>query len=213
MGIALFALLVAGGCAGIPREGPSVLSPSTSSFQRARDEATRRAEVYVGLDRRADLRATLLTPRVREAFLRERDRFHGAFAAEAEREWIAMGSADEGVDAPMRPGPVGEHEILVFVAFYSSDPRERSLATRTSIWDVHLVRDGRRLRPATVESIRLSPAVVDVFPYVDRFDDLYLLRFPVVDAATGAAPLTAGMLALEVRSAEADCVVDWLLRD
>ncbi|MBM4280314.1 MAG: hypothetical protein FJ137_05995 [Deltaproteobacteria bacterium] len=209
----------AAGCApvlprGMRAAGDALLAPApTTSWAEARDEATRRVEVYDVLDRQADLRATLLTPRVRRAFLAERDRFHGAFAATAQREWLGMGDADEGVDAPTRPGPPGDGEVLVFVAFYASDAKTRSLATRTSIWDVALVRGGVRVAPTSIEAISPSPAVSALFPFVDRFDDLYLLRFPLVDAASGTAVLGAGELALAVRSARADCVVRWSLVD
>jgi hypothetical protein len=205
----------AGGCATVPAAGPAHLAPATTTttWEAARDEATRRVEVYDVLDRQADLRATLLTPRVRKAFLDERARFHGAFAAAAQRDWVAMGTADEGVDATPQKGPQGEDEVLVFVAFYASDPKTRSLATRTSIWDVALVHDSLRVRPSRIEELSVSPAVVEVFPYVDRFDDVYLLHFPLVDAATGATPLRAGELALEVTSARAACVVRWALVD
>jgi hypothetical protein len=217
LGGALLVVVAASGCAALPRavpaSGPAHLTPSTTTWDAARDEATRRFEDYDFFDRQADLRATLLTPRVRNAFLDERDRFHGAFAAAAQREWIAMGSADEGVDATPRKGPPGEDEVLVFVAFYASDPKTRALATKTSIWDVALVHDQRRVHPSRIEELAVSPAVVDVFPYVDRFDDVYLLHFPLVDAASGVVTLGTGDVALEVRSARAACVVHWALVD
>jgi hypothetical protein len=216
-GGALVSLLLAMACAALPRavpaSGPAHLAPAATTFDAARDEATRRSEAYEVFDRQADLRATLLTPRVRKAFVDDRDRFHGAFAADALRDWVAMGSADEGVDAPPRRGPPGEDEVLVFIAFYGSDPRTRPLATKTSIWDVALVRQGHRARPSRIESLSVSPAVVAVFPYVDRFDDVYLLHFPLVDPATGATMLGAGDLALELRSPRASCVVRWTLVD
>lgn len=202
-----------GGCATLPVGGEAHLSPTQTTWEAARDEATRRVEVYDVLDRQADLRATLLTPRVRKAFVDERDRFHGAFARAAQRDWLAMGSADEGVDAPARRGPPGEDEVLVFVAFYASDQKTRALATRSSIWDVALTRGGHRVRPTQIEALAVSPAVIDVFPYVDRFDDVYLLHFPLVEAASGVAPLGVGELALEVRSARASCVVRWTVVD
>jgi hypothetical protein len=194
----------------MPSTAPAALAPAAAGWESALAEATRRVEVYDGAMRQADLRAALLTPRLRKAFLDDRARFHGAFAAQAQREWIAMGNPDEGVDAPMRAGPPGDGDVLVFVAFYAADQKNRSLATRTSIWDVALVRGDHRVRPTTIDDVRWSPAVAEVFPFVDRFDDLYLLRFPGV-APGGAAVLAEGPLSLQVRSALADCVVGWTL--
>jgi hypothetical protein len=58
----------------------------------------------------------------------------------------------------------------------------------------------------------MSPAVADIFPFVDRYDDLYLIRFPLVDLQ-GHSFLSPGgePLRLEVKSALADAVVEWTL--
>jgi hypothetical protein len=63
-----------------------------------------------------------------------------------------------------------------------------------------------------VETVRVSPAVMDIFPYVDRFDDVYIMRFPLQDAA-GAGFLTPGAepLGLEVKSALAEARVEWVI--
>jgi hypothetical protein len=101
--------------------------------------------------------------------------------------------------------------VLVFVAFYASDPKNRLLATHSSIWDVALTTRRGRVAPTAIDVIRSSPAVVDVFPWIDRFDDLYLLRFARSDPS--GAPLLGASenLSLQVRSALADCAVSWSL--
>ena len=209
------------GCAtALPAEGTISLAPSSSSSSSSSwlDElnaATRRVEPYDWAMRQADLRATLVTPRLRKAFLDERVRFHGRFATETHQELVGFGSVDEGVDADVViDRPKGEEEVLVFVAMYVADQKNRSLSTRSSIWDTALVRGSTRIKPTKIESIRLSPAVVDVFPYVDRFDDLYLFRFPLVDPQSGLELLKPGEdLRFEARSALADCVVEWGLQE
>ena len=125
----------------------------------------------------------------------------------------AFGNPDEGVDATALSGPPGEGELLVFVAFYASDQKNRDLAVSGSIWDVRLTRGTTRVKPLKIERVRQSPAVVDVFPWVDRYDDLYLLRFAIVDAATSTAMMTTGEppLVLEVDSAIARTSVRWTL--
>lgn len=210
-------LLAAAGCASLPAGGPVEVAPATTAttWDAELARATRRVEPYQWAMRQADLRATLITPRLRQAFLTERSRFHGRFARDAATELLAMGVVDEGVDATAIDRPKGEEQILVFVAFYAADQKNRDLAITGSIWDVALVRGGARVKPMAIEAVRSSPAVSQVFPYVDRFDDLYLLRFPLVDPATGAAPLAPGTepLHLEIASALATCDVSWSLVD
>lgn len=215
--IAMAAAFAGSGCATIPASGPVELAPAstTASWDAELKRATRRVEPYEWAMRQADLRATLITPRLRRAFAAERTHFHGRFARDAATELLAMGVVDEGVDASAIDRPKSEEQVLVFVAFYAADQRHRDLAIKGSIWDVALVRGGARVKPLAIEPVRSTPAVMQVFPYVDRFDDLYLLRFPLVDAASGATPLGPGSepLHLEIASALATCDVSWSLVD
>lgn len=216
----LGALAVAAGagmwlsCASIATSAPVRLAPASqpSAWDEIVAEHTRRHEPYHWLARQADLRATLVTPRLRQAFLAHRAEFFGKFSDEAERELVGMGVADEGVDAAMKPAPGGEEEVVVFVAMYVADQKNRDLAASYTIWDSTLVRGGARAKPIKIETVRPSPAVVALFPYVDRFDDLYVMRFPR-QAENGAPFLSAGgaPLALEVKSALAEARVEWVL--
>ncbi|MDP2340467.1 MAG: hypothetical protein Q8O67_05900 [Deltaproteobacteria bacterium] len=201
----------------IPQTGGVTLPPSTSlaSWETEMAEATRRVEPYDWFMRQADLRATLITPRLRKAFLDERARFHGRFADETQRELIGLGNVDEGVDAARTIArPEGEEQVLVFVAMYAADQKNRDLSASYSIWDTALVRGDKKVKPISVENVRASPAVREVFPYIDRFDDLYLFRFPLVEASSGTALFGPGPeeLRLEVKSALAECVVSWTLQ-
>jgi hypothetical protein len=209
--------LLGGACTTLSSTGDAQLATnadgSDAGFPAEARSATRRSEPYDGAVRLADLRATLLTPRVRQAFIKAREGFHGAFADDLARDVVAMGNADEGVDAPTLAGPPGDGEVLVFVAMYASDQKNRDLAVSSSTWDVRLVRGAVAVKPLAIERVRRSPAVTAVFPWVDRFDDLYLLHFPMVDAATSTAVLAPGELRLDVSSAQASCAVSWTLRE
>jgi hypothetical protein len=206
------------GCATIPEHGNAHLSPAGAegeSWDAAWREATRRAQPYEYVTvRAADLRATLVTPRLRKAFLDHRSEFHGQFAKEIAKDLVQMGNADEGVDAPMKAKPDAEEQVIIFVAMYVTNQKERDLAANTTIWDTRLVRGSASVKPIKIETLRMSPAVPEVFPYVDRFDEIYLLRFPLVDTQ-GRSFLTPGgdPLRLEVRSALADAVVEWELAE
>lgn len=216
----LGALAVAAGtglllsCGSIATSAPVRLAPASqkSAWDAEVAEHTRRHEPYRWLSRQADLRATLVTPRLRQAFLAHRAEFYGRFSDEAERELVGMGNADEGVDAAMTSAPGGEEEVVLFVAMYVADQKNRDLAASYTIWDSTLARGEARAKPIKIETVRASPAVAALFPYVDRFDDLYIMRFP--RQAEGGAPfLSAGgaPLVLEVKSALAEARVEWVL--
>ncbi len=200
-------------CASIPRRGEAHLAPGAGvSWQQALREDTRRVEPYDYAVRTADLRATLVTPRLRKAYLDARAELHGQIAAQLERELVGLGNPDEGVDAPMRARPGAEEQVVVFVAFYSSDQKDRDLAIKASIWDARLERGGVSEKPSAIETVPNTPAAARIFPYIDRFDDLYIFRFPLVDAQ-GHSFLTAGgdPLRFTVKSALADAEVEWSL--
>lgn len=208
----MLALLSA--CATTPRTGAVKIAPDDASWDAVLKDHTRRAEPFNGTIREADLRATLVTPRLRKAFIAERTELHGRFAREAERELVALGDVDEGVDAPMKSAPESEGQVVVFIALYVTDQKDRDIAASYTIWDTRLVRGSASVKPLKIETIRMSPAVVAMFPYVDRFDDLYIAHFPLVDLQ-GHSFLTPGgdPLRLEVKSALADAVVEWTLTE
>ena len=56
---------------------------------------------------------------------------------------------------------------------------------------------------------------LEMFPFITPFDDLYLMRFPLVDAATGTAFLqpSGAPLELRVSSALGACAVSWSLTE
>jgi hypothetical protein len=209
------------GCAAPRQTGPVSIAAAPEpardagkAWQEIVREHSRRVEVYDWAVRQADLRATLVTPRLRRAFLLAREGFQGKFSQETARDLVALGSADEGVDAAMRPGPEAEQQILVFVAMYVTDRANRDIAASYTIWETRLVRGSASVAPLAMDTIRNTPAVMDVFPYVDRFDDLYLLRFPLTDLE-GRSFMTPGgePLRLEVKSALAEAVVEWTLAE
>lgn len=200
-------------CAGLHDAGPAHLAPAEhTEWSRVLAENTRRSEPYTWAMREADLRATLVTPRLRKAFLDAKSGFEGRFVDEAVRELVALGNADEGVDAALKSHPDSEEQVVLFIAMYVADQKDRDLAASYTIWNTRLVRGEASAKPIKLETVRNSPAVADMFPYVDRYDDLYIARFPLVDPK-GRPFLSPGgdPLRLEVKSALADAVVEWTL--
>lgn len=197
-------------CSSIPSAGPVAAAPASSKAEgewaRVLAEHTRQAESFDWTVRQADLRATLVTPRLRKAFLDARDSFHGKLAAEFQTELVGMGQPDEGVDAPMKAAPDAEADIVVLVALYVTDQKNRDISASYTIWDTTLVVGEQRLKARKMETLKNSPAAAEVFPFIDRFDDLYLLRFP------GPLPAGGGPLRLELKSALASPAVEWTLQ-
>jgi len=221
VGLAFFFSAVS--CAGVSASGPLRLSPAEGmTWEAAVKESTRRDEVYDSTIRQADLRATLVTPRLRKAFSDSRVSFHGKLTEELEQELVGFGNPDEGVDAPTKSAPTGEQEVLLFIALYVADPKNRDISASYTIWDTRLVvstdasASGAsagtiEIEPTSIEPIRLSPAVTELFPYVDRFDEFYIARFPLF-VPGGVSVLTPGRpLRLTVKSALADLDVAWSL--
>ncbi|MFZ9889225.1 MAG: hypothetical protein ACO3JL_17155 [Myxococcota bacterium] len=208
------------GCTTLPRRGPlQILPPGESaaapSWEQVVAVHTRKVEVYEWAVRQVDLRATLVTPHLRTAFLAAQGRLHGRVADELKRDLIDLGvPPDEGASRPLATRPGAEEEILLYVCFYVADQKNRDLAAGYSIWDTELVRGDIRVEPSTIESVKYSPALEALLPHADRFDEVYVLRFPLIDRESGKALFGPGEppLRLEVRSALGAAVVEWTLQ-
>ena len=200
---------------GAPKNGTVAIAPRDKSVWRTTfDQHTRRDQSWDWAVRQADARATLITPALRKAFLEARPEFQGRFAEETERELVALGEPDPGVDVESRPKPESEEQVIFFVAMYVTDQKNRDIGASYSIWNTTLTRGAANVRPLKIETVKASPAVMDIFPTADRFDDLYLVRFPLVDSAgkpflsPGGEPLT-----LRIESALAKLEMQWTLTE
>lgn len=217
--LAALSFLVVSGCVSLPQTGAlDIATPvprdEGDRWEEVVREHTRQVEVYDWAVRRADLRATLVTPRLRTAFIAANPRLHGRVADEVEYDLLHLGAPpDEGVDAPLASRPGAEQQVIVYVCFFVEDQKNRDLAAGYTIWDTALVRGDAKVEPLVIEPMKYSPAVAALLPHADRFDEIYVVRFPLVDAATGTAMTAPGAepLRLEIRSAIADAVVSWTL--
>jgi hypothetical protein len=212
MGLLLTSLSCAGGA---PKSGSVAIAPrDKSAWRDVFDAHTRRDQSWNWAVRQADARATLITPALRKAFLDARPEFQGRFAEETERELVALGEPDPGVDVESRPKPESEEQVIFFVAMYVTDQKNRDIGASYSIWNTTLTRGTATARPLKIETVKASPAVMDIFPTADRFDDLYMVRFPLVDGAgqpflsPGGEPLT-----LRIESALAKLEMQWTLTE
>lgn len=209
-------------CAGGPnKSGTTAIAPREKTTWRATFDAhTRRDQSWSWAVRQADVRATLITPALRKAFLDARSEFQGRFADETERELIALGEPDPGVDVESRPKPESEEQVIFFIAMYVTDQKNRDIGASYSIWNTTLHRGGAGgaagagTRPLKIETVKASPAVMDIFPTADRFDDLYLVRFPLTDSAGKPFMMPGGEpLILRIESALAKLEMQWTLAE
>ena len=177
---------------------------------------TRQVEVYDWAAREVDLRATLVTPRLRTAFIGAREQLHGRAAHDTSDDLLKLGAPpDEGVDAPIKAKPDAEEQVIVYVCFFVANRPFRDLAASYTVWDTHLVRGDARVEPLSMTQEPFSPAVEALLPHADRFDDVYIMRFPLVDPKTGTAMMSPGEepLRLELKSALGYAVTSWTLVD
>jgi|GEM_PF-974726 len=215
-GVLFAASLALAGATCSQPQGNVDVRPATAdvSWSDALAEHTRSVRVWNLLLMEARLKATLVTPALRSAYLQNRVDFHGRFAKDLHKELVGYGQRpDEGVDAEMMSGPEGESELLVIASFYVADRINKDLNSSYSVWDTRLVRGDTEVEATKIESLHNDPAVVEVLPYVDRFDDVYLLRFPLV-GDDGGALMGPGddELRLEIRSAKGTAAVSWSLQ-
>jgi hypothetical protein len=213
------AVVFVAGCHVAPASGAldmtsSVAKDASGEWEHVVRDHTRQVEIYNWTIREVDMRATVVTPRLRSAFIAARERLHGRAAHDWEDDLLKLGKPpDEGVDAPMMKGPDAEEQVIVFLCFYVTDQKFRDLAASYTVWDTHLVRGAARVKPTSMSEEPWSPALAALLPHVDRFDDIYILRFPLVDAKTGTAMLSPGgePLRLELDSAIANAATEWTL--
>lgn len=213
------ALGVAFAASCVTSTGPVPLTDTTSVDDSGRwpeilREHTRRAEVFDWTVRQIDLRATLVTPRLRSAFIAARPGFHGRVASDMAMDLLALGRPpDEGVDAPVETRPRAEEQVILYVCLYVTEAVHRDIAASYSIWDVKLARGDAEVAPLAIEQEKYSPALKEILPHADRFDEIYVVRFPLVDAKTGTALLSPGgdPLELKVESALGRAAVSWVL--
>jgi hypothetical protein len=218
--VALLALVV-GGCSfaqntGVVDMQTSVAADDKGAWPKVVAEHTRHTEVYDWAIQAVDMRATLVTPRLRTAFIASQDELHGRASRDFGDDLLRLGAPpDEGVDAAeVKTEPDAEEQVIVYVCFWANQLKYRDLKASYSIWDVALVRGDARVAPLEMHQEPYSPAVKALLPHADRFDDIYIMRFPLVDAKTGQAMISPGgdPLRLEIESAIGLAMTEWTLQ-
>ncbi|HEX9241357.1 MAG TPA: hypothetical protein VF875_02840 [Anaeromyxobacter sp.] len=161
--VALAALVALAGCKHLQRQP----DPQTTEgeWAKARDRATRRALLYDGLNHRATVTATLLTPAVREARARRLG------------EWLGWTQAELDARLAQERNEAAEGEEL-FLSFYTSDPHENDLDAVRPVWRVAVKLDDTDVVARRMTGVDRDANTLSLFPYVGPFDVVYRVLFP-----------------------------------
>jgi len=131
---------------------------------------TRSDKVYGGLDTKMFITGTFHSSEFRRAFAVAFPEIYGHGGNITRRELVDL---TENV----------EQFHNFFVAVYTSDRKWNDLAKPDSIWRVSLVGSEEvAVDAAEIVIVKLDANLRAVYPYVGRFDEGYLVRFPLTDA-------------------------------
>lgn len=164
------------GSLAVPKLGPNGEDPK-QAFLRELRTYTRHDKIYKGLDNKLFITATYHAPDFRRAFAIAFPDIYGHGGKITRRELVDM---TNGVE---------QHHNF-FIATYTPYVRWNDFSRDDSIWRMSLYSKSRNdngLGEAEVAPDEIIPLKVDenlraVYPYVGRFDKIYLVRFPIRDA-------------------------------
>ena len=209
------------------RPGPVSISstlqaPAAADYQDILQRYTRRDHVYDFFADKVNLRATFHSPAYIQAFSAARSQFHGRSAELIDlylHDQKPAPSPLQSLSKVIKPfnqkaaaNADAQAKTLSFLlAFYVANQDYRSLDADDSIWDIQLrVDDKEPLNPLSIERLRRDPSLDQVYPYLNKLDQIYWLRFSPQDA-DGQDLLSpeARQMTLRVVSKIADAKVLW----
>ncbi|MBN2360960.1 MAG: hypothetical protein JXR83_16005 [Deltaproteobacteria bacterium] len=215
------AALVACQSTGPVHIGERSARPAAGDYEQILAEHTRRAHVYDWLDAVVDVRATYHSPAFKQAFAAARARFQGRAADRVEATLFGRALPKDPIEQfadVVRPfadsvpaGPDLSDAETFFVAMYVADQENRWLTHDSTIWEVALnVDGGPPVEPLRIESVRRTPSLDQVYPYLDKLDTPYVFYFAPTSA--DGRPLISSStrsFTLRIVSKIADAKVTW----
>ena len=150
-------------------------------YGRALKKATRTATLYSGLETRAFVRATYLSPE-----------FVTAQAAELSR----VRAEPPGEAAARLTRMLGESKVpSFFVAFHTPLKEWNDWQEPNSVWRLAVdLGHGQLDQPKVVRIDRPDPETLSLYPYIDVYSISYVLRFTGAPQAAPAATLAGGTI-------------------
>jgi hypothetical protein len=175
------ALLLLAGCGVVEK---TRARPDDAGWKQRRDQSTRQMTSYDGFLHRATATATYLSPEVREARARQLATWLSWSPEELERQLAAERAEAERYDD-------------FVVSFFAADFISNDLDAPRSIWRMAVELPGVVVLPVLVRSVDRDATITTLYPWVGKFDTVYVLRFP---RAPGP-PLTERPFVLMIASA------------
>lgn len=221
--IALGAAALLLGCqsAGPVRLAARSSAPAAADYEIILAENTRRAHVYDWLDAVTDVRATFHSPAFKQAFAVAREQFQGKAADKVEATLFGKALPRDPVEqfadvvrpfAESAPASVDlSNAETFFVAMYVADQENRWLTHDSTIWEVTLsVDNGAPVKPLKIESVRRTPSLDQVYPYLDKLDIAYVMYFaPTRDDGSPLFSSSTKTFTLRIVSKIADAKLTW----
>lgn len=127
---------------------------------------TRDNRLYNGLENKVFVTSVFLTPELRAAVRTTYPDVIG-HGGTVTRDELAL---------PVSP------DLVFFVTMYTADRKWNDLQTPTSIWKVTLKGESE-VAPTSIQKIRPDENLRTIFPFIGRYDECYLVRFPSGDGA------------------------------
>jgi hypothetical protein len=168
------ALMIVGLCGCTPQVRPGVLhGPSRvlqpSDYKVVLKTWTRSAKIYQGLDSQMFVTATFHSPEFRRVFALAFPEIYGHGGNITRRELVDLTHDIE-------------QYLTFFVSAYTADRKWNDLAKPDSIWRLSLEgEDGVSVSPTEIIPVKIDANLQAVYPYIDRFDKAYLVRFKLAD--------------------------------
>jgi hypothetical protein len=183
------ALLLLAGCGVVQK---TRARPTAGDWTRLRDQYSRQITLYDGFLHRATATATYLSPEVREARARQLATWLSWSPEELDRQL-----AGERADA-------AKFDEFV-VSFFAADFVSNDLDAPRSTWRMAVELPGVEILPVLVRSVDRDATILTLYPWVGRFDTVYVLRFP----RAPAPPLTEQKFVLMIASAMGQLPLDF----
>ena len=156
-----------------PKRTPSLgaIQPDITAdkYQLILETWTRSDKIYNSLDERLFITATYHSPEFRKAFAIAFPEIYGHGGTVTRRELVDL------------TGNV-EHYHTFFVAAYTPNIKWNDLDKDDSIWRLALLGENNvEVQPEKIVRVKVDENLKIVYPYIGRFDAIYLIRFPLID--------------------------------
>lgn len=195
--------LAAVGCSAPTRAalyGPSSRVLAAEDYPEVLATWTRSTKVYQGLENKMFVTATLHSPEFRRAFAIAFPEIYGHGGEITKRELVNL------------TGDIEQYHNL-FLVVYTPNRKWNDLAKSDSIWRLTLIGSNEvAVGSHEVISVKIDENLRAVYPHISRFDEAYLVRFPLSDPMSQTV-VTATSTSMQLRLASALGVAElaWVL--